>query len=518
MGRKNTGGAEETGNTPGRMPLNAGDTGYGSVPGPGLTGSVGASESAPLLIPAEEPEPVRRWQPMSKEELEVAAGGPGWRRVRCYLVLLFWLAWVAMLATSIAIIVVSPRPVATQLKWWQKSVFYQIQPDLFTDKQSEKSEGIIALCEQIPYLKSLGIGALILEGLFDKGEPALNLTAAGGGVGTLPQIQHLVAESNKAGVKVVLDFCKVDLIGPQDEATNLSTTHGLRFWVQQGVAGFAICDTDAAYSEKTLLEWRGVLREFSSQEEERVIVVKQTKDTLPPLNNSTLVDVVVRSILPPSNQVLTAQEVADAIEKNLQTKEDIWPSWTIGGKVSPDLEKLLLVLMMTLPGSPAVQYDKDLDPRQNVSLKVSPPPGENNTPSDSHSDKEKKKKHLAVALFTSLSHSRAREEALLYGSFTFLPFNSSSNAVSSDFSSDSPPTPPLLAYLRSWGCVHFLIILNVGPESRVLDPAWDTKLPKAGVFVTSTGLDRLGTTALDSLELQPHEAIVIKLFEAGSYS
>lgn len=523
MERKSTEAAEETGKTPGRMPLNAGDAGYGSVRGPGLTGSVGESESAPLLIPAEDPEPVRRWKPMSKEELEVAAGGPGWRRARCYLVLLFWLAWVAMLGTSIAIIVVSPKPVAAQLKWWQKSLFYQIQPDLFTDKQGGKSEGIMVLCEQIPYLRSLGIGALILEGLFDKGAPPLNLTAAGGGVGTLPQIQHLVAESNKAGLKVVLDFCGVDLNELQDEAgnvyklTNLSKTahHGLRFWVQQGVAGFAICDTDAAYSEKTLLEWRGVFRELSGQDEDRIIVVKQTTDILRPLNNETLVDVVLRSILPPSNHLLSTQEVADAIEKNLQTKEDIWPSWTVGGEVSPDLNKLLLVLMMTLPGSPAVQYDKDLDPRQNVSLNISPSPGEK-TPSDSHTDKEKKK-HLALALFTSLSHSRAREEALLYGSFTFLPFNSSSNAAAANSSSDSSP-PPLLAYLRSWGCVHFLIILNVGPESQVLDPAWDTKLPKAGVFVTSTGMDRLGTMALDSLELRPHEAIVIKLFERGSYS
>uniref|UniRef100_UPI0037E8516D amino acid transporter heavy chain SLC3A2 n=1 Tax=Semicossyphus pulcher TaxID=241346 RepID=UPI0037E8516D len=510
---------------PGRMPLNAGDTGYGSVQGPGLTGSVGASESAPLLIPEDAPEPFQRWQPMSKEELEVAAGGPGWRKARCYLVLLFWLTWVAMLGISIAIIVMSPRPVATELRWWQKSLFYQLQPDLFMEKQTDGSEGINALCEQIPYIKSLGIGALILEGLFDKEEPPLNLTAAGASLGTLPQIQHLIAESNKAGLKVVLDFCEVDPTGHQNVAentnrpSNISDTehNGLRFWLQQGVAGFAICDTDAAYSEKTLLEWRGVFKEFNSPEEERIVVVKQTRDVLPPLNNSTLVDVVLRSILPSSNDLLPSEEVAEAIEKHLQSREeDIWPSWTVGGKASPDLKKLLLVLMMTLPGSPAVQYDEELDQRKNVSLRVSTSPGEANTPSDSPTDKEKKKR-LAVALFTSLSRSRAREEALLFGSFTFLPFNSSANASSSS-TPDSPPSPPILAFLRSWGCVHFLVLLNVGPEPHALDPAWAPSLPKAGVFVTSTGMDRLGTTALDTLEMQPREAIVIKLFEAGSYS
>lgn len=122
-------------------------------------------------------------------------------------------------------------------------------------------------------------------------------------------------------------------------------------------------------------------------------------------------------------------------------------------------------------------------------------------------------KSSAAALFTSLSRSRAREEALLYGSFTFLPFNSSSNSTHT-----SPSSPPVLAFLRSWGCVHFLILLNVGAEPHALDPAWAPSLPEAGVFVTSTGMDRLGSMTLGTLELRPHEAIVIKLFEAGSYS
>lgn len=122
------------------MPLDAGEAGYGSAPGPVLSGGVGGTETAPLLIPEPDPDRPQQWQPMTKEELEAAAGGPGWRRVRCYLVLLFWLAWVAMLAVSIAIIVLSPRPVETKLKWWQKTVFYQLQPDLLTE--AEGSEDI----------------------------------------------------------------------------------------------------------------------------------------------------------------------------------------------------------------------------------------------------------------------------------------------------------------------------------------------------------------------------------------
>ncbi|XP_022076500.1 4F2 cell-surface antigen heavy chain [Acanthochromis polyacanthus] len=479
------------------MPLNAGDTGYGSVPSPRLQGAAGGSEAAPLLIPEPEPESGRQWEPMSRRELEVIAGGPGWRKVRCYLVLLFWLTWVSMLAVSIAIITISPRPVVTPLRWWQKSLFYQLEPELLLEARG--SEGISAVCEQLPFLRSLGVGALILEGLFKREASPLNLTAVGRNLDTETQIQHLLLDSNKAGVKVVLDFCELDLSGHQDatrnshEPSNFSASHALRYWLEKGVAGFAICDTDAAYSEKTLLEWRGIFREFSTEEEERIMVVKQTADVLRPLNNSgqinaTMVDVVMRSILPYSHHILSTQEVADAVQKHLQTPEgDVWPIWTVGGKASHDLKKLLMVLMMTLPGSPAVH--EQINQTQD--------------------------KRSSAALFTSLSRSRSREEALLYGSFTFLPFNTSSTS-NSTFS--SPSSPPVLAFLRSWGCVHFLVLLNIGPEVHPLDPNWASNLPEAGVFVTSTGMDRLGSTSLYTLQLQPHEAIVIKLFKEGSYS
>ncbi len=111
-----------------------------------------------------------------------------------------------------------------------------------------------ALCAELPYLRSLGIGALILEGLFDKEASPLNLTATGERFGALAQIKHLIAESNKAGeqrtsfcqtdcicrlqtfscnglminevflgpagLKVVLDFCALDVSGPEDVAGN----------------------------------------------------------------------------------------------------------------------------------------------------------------------------------------------------------------------------------------------------------------------------------------------------------
>lgn len=60
------------------------------------------------------------------------------------------------------------------------------------------------MCEQLPYLKSLGIGALILEGLFDEEVSPIDVKVTER-FGTLPQIKHLIAASAKAG-KLLLSF------------------------------------------------------------------------------------------------------------------------------------------------------------------------------------------------------------------------------------------------------------------------------------------------------------------------
>lgn len=86
----------------------------------------------------------------------------------------------------------------------------------------------------------------------------------------------------------------------------------------------------------------------------RIVVVKQTADVLRPLNGSgqvnvTLVDVVMRSILPRSHHPLFAQEVADAVERHLQTRGDnIWPSWTVRFlyKILVHFDRKMLILQI----------------------------------------------------------------------------------------------------------------------------------------------------------------------------
>lgn len=116
------------------------DSGYGSMlgPGPGLAGSLGTSETLPLLIPEDEPE-LHCLKPMTREELEAAAGGPGWKKFRSCLVLLFWLGWLTTLSIAIIMIVQSPRPVPGHLHWWQKELVFCLEPALFLDVESTGS-------------------------------------------------------------------------------------------------------------------------------------------------------------------------------------------------------------------------------------------------------------------------------------------------------------------------------------------------------------------------------------------
>ncbi|KAL0173961.1 hypothetical protein M9458_029929, partial [Cirrhinus mrigala] len=114
-----------------------GDPGYGSVSAGGRFTDLDSSETIPLLIPDIQ-QRQQVWKPLSKEELLKCAGGPGWKKFRSRLVLCFWFGWLIMLGAAIAIIIQTPRMESPSLHWWQKDVFYRLQPALFMDADSDE--------------------------------------------------------------------------------------------------------------------------------------------------------------------------------------------------------------------------------------------------------------------------------------------------------------------------------------------------------------------------------------------
>uniref|UniRef100_A0A4W4H4V3 Uncharacterized protein n=1 Tax=Electrophorus electricus TaxID=8005 RepID=A0A4W4H4V3_ELEEL len=150
-----------------------------------------------------------------------------------------------------------------------------------------------------------------------------------------------------------------------------------------------------------------------------------------------------------------------------------------------------MVLMMTLPGTAIITCGDEISPTAVSAVLIKSSELYLKYPSKTHLSFCQENQRRWRALFRSLSRTRTHEEALL---FAIRP----------------------LAYLRSWACAHFLVMLHFGSEPVSLDPDWAPSLPERGVFVTSTGLDRFGSVSLRSINLQPHEAVVIKLYEADN--
>lgn len=124
---------------------------------------------------------------------------------------------------------------------------------------------------------------------------------------------------------------------------------------------------------------------------------------------------------------------------------DILQSLMVGSGDS--LQRLLMFLVMT----PVVKYSKELSPSQSMSVEGR---AHDQTRPNGQGDPQGKKgklKSSSLDLFCSLSHSRSREETLLFGSFNFQHFL---HPLLHHL--PSPAITPILAFLCSWGCVHFL--------------------------------------------------------------
>ncbi|XP_023669442.1 4F2 cell-surface antigen heavy chain isoform X2 [Paramormyrops kingsleyae] len=460
-----------------KMSLGAeGDPSSGSMAARRAAGSTpcgpGGSETVPLLISGIASNSRLHLAPMNKKELLSVVGSPGWRKLHALLGSLFWVGWLATVGVAIVVIAQSPNPAAPRLRWWQKAPFCRLQAALFLDSGHTGARAINEVRDRLPYLRNLGVGALILEGLFPRGLPAPAITKLNESLGTLLQFQQLLAEGHKTDMRILLDLCDLDF---RDSSTLNSSDQ----------------TEESTNPVLTLLVWRDLMRNLSQEENERILVVSKAEETGPrrnvsdPVGNHSLVDMITRAFLPWSPRPLSAQDVAVAMETHLLRPQREWPSWTVGGVLPGELQNILMVLLMTLPGTPVISYGIDISPSQ-----VRRRPG--------HSDS---------ALFRSLSQLRSREEALILGKLTFLSLSNSSQTIPG---SALPPSPPTLAFLCSWSCTRILVLLNLSPDIQRLDPRGVRSLPAAGVFLLSTGPGRLGSCVLETLQLQPWEAVVIK--------
>ncbi len=96
-------------------------------------------------------------------------------------------------------------------KWWHKAVVYQIYPRSFQDTNGDGIGDIPGIIKRLDYLKTLGIDVIWLSPVYkspmeDNGYDISDYQDIDPLFGSLKDMDTLIAEANKRGIKIVMDL------------------------------------------------------------------------------------------------------------------------------------------------------------------------------------------------------------------------------------------------------------------------------------------------------------------------
>ena len=96
-------------------------------------------------------------------------------------------------------------------KWWKKEVGYQIYPRSFYDSNNDGIGDLNGITEKLDYLKNLGITLIWVCPIFkspmdDNGYDISDYYDVNPEFGTKEDLEKLITEAEKRGIKVILDF------------------------------------------------------------------------------------------------------------------------------------------------------------------------------------------------------------------------------------------------------------------------------------------------------------------------
>ena len=99
----------------------------------------------------------------------------------------------------------------TELKWWQKAVFYQIYPRSFADGNGDGIGDFQGMIDRLDYLQDLGIDAVWISPhypspIFDCGYDISDYTAVAPEYGTLDVFKRFLDGAHRRGIRVILDL------------------------------------------------------------------------------------------------------------------------------------------------------------------------------------------------------------------------------------------------------------------------------------------------------------------------
>ncbi|XP_064644362.1 amino acid transporter heavy chain SLC3A1-like isoform X2 [Lineus longissimus] len=173
------------------------------------------------VIAIEDPDPqkaeeikVKPYAGMGKEELLQHSGTRVWKNMRNIFIWFFFLCWVVLVCTSIALIVVFPRcKVAKKTAWWEETTVYWIYPKSFQDSDKNGRGDIKGIENRLGHLTDIGVDTFLLDTILQNGgEPSesgydvtsfVNIDPV---YGNLMAVESLINKTHEKGLHLLMTF------------------------------------------------------------------------------------------------------------------------------------------------------------------------------------------------------------------------------------------------------------------------------------------------------------------------
>ena len=98
-----------------------------------------------------------------------------------------------------------------KLKWWQRTIIYQIYPKSFADTTGSGTGDLQGIINHLDYLASLNIGAIWLTPVYpspqvDNGYDIADYTSIDSLYGTMDDFERLINEARRRNIRIVMDL------------------------------------------------------------------------------------------------------------------------------------------------------------------------------------------------------------------------------------------------------------------------------------------------------------------------
>ncbi|XP_063042313.1 amino acid transporter heavy chain SLC3A2-like [Engraulis encrasicolus] len=447
---------------------------------------------------------------LSKEELMRVAGTAGWVRTRWFLLILFWLGWLGMLAGAIVIIIQAPRcKELPEMNWWNEGPLYQIR----NMEAFAGAKGLAGVEERLDSLGQLKLKGLILGPLHNVQRDhlaTLDWNTIDPAIGTMEKLQSLLDKAHKKGISIVLD-----LTPNYDESSSTWFRGGLgalgqklkeavEHWTSKGVDGL-LFDSMQDLLPIEPEHWAPLQEAVEVKEPVEGIRKKAfmgASDDVQNANlllNTTGVNMLMPQLAPDMSGQLWASTIQELYSSNLQTRL----GWSLSRPsqghlatvVTPRFLKLYELMLFTLPGTPVFNYGDEigLEDKDTVNPEMTwdfDEVVENNAAIQEQRAELKARRDW----FRVLSDLRGKERSLAHGDYAAL------------HSSDSS-----LAYVRLWDqSQRFITAVNWGNSSVTLKMQHED-LPAEATILLTTEADRAqdSVVQLEGLEIGPGQAVLL---------